>query len=77
MSAWPVNDAGRISEEEANACVKLDFWGSAVRLQLAFHVWDISESILTLRPSDSYSEHLDGHAGLSLGERLGEGGNQR
>ena len=34
-------------------------------------------SILTLRPSDSYSEHLDGHAVLSLGERLGEGGNQR
>ena len=34
-------------------------------------------SILTLRPSDSYSEHLDGHAVLSLGEGLGEGGNQR
>lgn len=70
MSAWPVNDAGRISEEG-------DSWGSSVRLQLAFHVWDTSVSILTLRPSDSYSEHLDGHAVLSSGERLEEGGNQR
>ena len=34
MSAWPVNDAGRISEEEANACVKLDSWDSAVHLKL-------------------------------------------
>ena len=33
--------------------------------------------ILTLRQSDSYSEHLDKHAVLSLEERLGEGGNQR
>lgn len=40
-------------------------------------VWDTSVSILTLRPSDSYSEHLDGHAVLSSGERLEEGGNQR
>lgn len=43
----------------------------------AFDVLDSSVSILTLRSSDSYSEHLDGHAVLSSGERLGEGENQR
>ena len=43
----------------------------------AFNVLDISVSILTLRPSDSYSEDPDGHAVLSSGERLGEGENQR